>query len=448
MTSLRGLIESAREELPAPSLARWAAVFFTLSVLTFLISLAASQTLLALAGIAYGAHIVRGRRVPDFPPVKLPLAFFCLFSTLSIFWAENRAVGWFAVRKLVLFLILLLAVNLITSSRHLTVLYQGLFLESAAVGIIAAVQFAIQYRAERVLHPGQVYIYMRGDRVRGLMGHWMNFGGQQMLVFVSLAAFLLLASHAAGAATEGRAQEDASLKRGATAPGASRLWWLAASVVAVSIVLNFTRGVWVGCLIAGIYLLARWKPRWLWVLPVLLIAGYFASPDLIRKRLESVRHPSADPSLAIRLEMWRVGWQMMRQHPLVGVGPGNVPETYALYLPPGTVPVVGYHDHLHNDFVQLGAERGLPCLAAWLWLMLSLGWNVARIRRQLVRDSGPLRPAWVADAALACLLAFLAEGCFEFNFGTSPVLMVFLFMMSTPFVVESRMERQKLEARS
>jgi hypothetical protein len=41
---------------------------------------------------------------------------------------------------------------------------------------------------------------------------------------------------------------------------------------------------------------------------------------------------------------------------------------------------------------------------------------------------------WIADAALAGWLAFLAEGCFEFNFGTSPVLMVFLFVISTPFV--------------
>jgi hypothetical protein len=448
VTSLRGLIESAREELPAPSLARWAAVFFTFSVLTFLISLAASQAFLALAGIAYGAHIVRGRRVPDSPPVKLPLALFCLFSTLSIFWAENRAVGWFTVRKLVLFLILLLAVNLVTSSRHLRLLYQSLFLESAAVGIIAAVQFAIQYRAERALHPGQVYIYMRGDRVRGLMGHWMNFGGQQMLVFVSLAAFLLLASHAAGAATDDEAQEDTALKRGATTPGARRLWWLVASVVAVSIVLNFTRGVWVGCFIAGIYLLARWKPRCLWILPLLLIVGYLAAPDLIRKRFDSVRHPSADPSLAIRLEMWRVGWRMMRQHPLVGVGPGNVPETYALYVPPGTVPVVGYHDHLHNDTIQLGAERGLPCLAAWVWLMIALGWHFVRIRRQLIGAPGKRHLAWMADAALACWLAFLAEGCFEFNFGTSPVLMVFLFMMSTPFVAEMKVRNQKSEVRS
>ena len=31
-------------------------------------------------------------------------------------------------------------------------------------------------------------------------------------------------------------------------------------------------------------------------------------------------------------------------------------------------------------------------------------------------------------------MAFLVEGIFEFNFGTSPVLMAFLFVTCTPFI--------------
>ena len=49
----------------------------------------------------------------------------------------------------------------------------------------------------------------------------------------------------------------------------------------------------------------------------------------------------------------------------------------------------------------------------------------------------------MADAAFAAWLAFLAEGFFEYNFGTSPVLMVFLFVMSTPFVAEHLESRAK-----
>jgi hypothetical protein len=42
----------------------------------------------------------------------------------------------------------------------------------------------------------------------------------------------------------------------------------------------------------------------------------------------------------------------------------------------------------------------------------------------------------MADAALAGWLAFFVEGFFEFNFGTSPVLMLFLFMMAAPMVLQ------------
>ena len=209
------------------------------------------------------------------------------------------------------------------------------------------------------------------------------------------------------------------------------------AVVATSLVLNFTRGVWLGCIVATLYIVARWKPRTLWAIPVLLVVAYLAAPSMIRRRVSLAFHPTDDPALAIRLEMWGAGLRMVREHPWVGVGPENIPLVYTQYLPPGTTPMVGYHDHLHDNFLQLAAERGLPCLAAWLWFMLALGWHILRIRRRLSSER------WVADAAFAAWLAFLAEGFFEYNFGTSPVLMVFLFLMSTPFVAEHLESRTK-----
>ena len=262
-------------------------------------------------------------------------------------------------------------------------------------------------------------------RIHGFMGHWMNFGGQQMLVFTALLAFLLL---------------SASVPKGFPAGQEGKgkgLYWLVMAVVATSLVLNFTRGVWLGCVVATLYIVARWKPRTLWAIPVLLVVAYLAAPSMIRRRVSLAFHPTDDPALAIRLEMWGAGLRMVREHPWVGVGPENIPLVYTQYLPPGTTPMAGYHDHLHDNFLQLAAERGLPCLVAWLWFMLALGWHILRIRRRLSSER------WVADAAFAAWLAFLAEGFFEYNFGTSPVLMVFLFLMSTPFVAEHLESRAK-----
>ncbi len=408
MTSLRDLLGTARAELPEVFLARWASVFFSLSVLTFLISLSVSQAFLALAGVLYAVQVLRARPAVAFPPVKLPLALFCLLTILSVFAATNPTAGWLAVRKLVLFAIFLLGVNLVVSARHLKALFLALFLESALAGLFGIVQFVEQYRAVRQFHPDQVYYYMMIERISGFMGHWMNFGGQQMLVALALVAFLLFA------------------------PRPKKIAWAMMAVIAVSIVLNFTRGVWLGCFVGGLYLVARWKPRWLLAVPALVLAGFLVAPQLIRQRVALAFHPSRDPALSIRFEMWHAGLEMIREHPWLGVGPNNIVEVYILYLPPGKTPEVGYHEHMHNNFIQFGAERGLPCLAAWVWLMAALGLHTWRIRRRLT----PGDNAWVADAALAGWLALLVEGCFEYNFGTSPVLMLFLFVSAAPFAAE------------
>ncbi|MEJ2009643.1 MAG: O-antigen ligase family protein [Acidobacteriota bacterium] len=406
METIDNLVGAVRAELPQTTFARWAAIFFSLSVLTYLFSIAVTQAFLALAGLLYAIHVLRNRPSIAFPRIKLPLILFCLFTVISVFYATNRDTGWFAVRKLVLFLIILMAVNLVTTDRHLRWLWQGLFVEAAIVAVVAAVQFVRQFSMVLVEHPHHVYFYMTDTRITGFMGDWMNFGGQQMLVFVFLVAFLLF-----------------SMKP-------RRIWWVLTAIVALSIILNLTRGVWLGCFFAIVYLLWRWKPKWVLALPVLAILMYIFAPRVVHERLYLALHPTKDPALAIRFEMWHAGLRMMKAHPWVGVGPNNIPEVYNLYLPKGYSPIAGYHSHLHDNVIQFGAERGLPCMVAWIWLMLALLWNIWKTRRR----AGP--NLWLVDGALAAWLAFVVEGVFEFNFGTSPVLMVFLFVVSTPFIVE------------
>lgn len=428
VTNLHDYITSGRKDLPQAAEARWASLFFSLHVLTLLLSLTVSQTLLAASGVGYVIHLLRNRPGISFPRVKLPLFLFCLATLNSLLWARDPALGGFALRKLVLFIILLLGVNLVTSIKQLRLLLQGTFFVSALAGLVGAAQFVIQYHTLRRSHPNQVYYFMTLTRNHGFMGHWMNFGGQQMLVFTVLLAFLLLSASPAEAF-----------------PGRERrnkwIYGLLMAAVATSIVLNFTRGVWLGSLVAILYVVARWKPRVLWAIPVLLFVLYLASPNMIRRRISLAFHPADDPALAIRLEMWHAGLKMVREHPWAGVGLDNVRLVYTEYLPPGVMPRVGFHDHLHDNFLQIAAERGLPCLAVWMWFMLALGWRILGTRRNLSRER------WVADAAFAAWLAFMVEGFFEFNFGTSPVLMVFLFVMSAPFAAE-QIERRAKESKA
>jgi O-antigen ligase len=85
--------------------------------------------------------------------------------------------------------------------------------------------------------------------------------------------------------------------------------------------------------------------------------------------------------------------------------------------------------HLHNVPVQIAAERGIPALVIFLWFVVSLGLGLVRLRG----SSDRLLPA----AGLAALSAMLAAGLFEYNFGDSEFLMLFLVLITLPFAARA-----------
>jgi O-antigen ligase len=87
--------------------------------------------------------------------------------------------------------------------------------------------------------------------------------------------------------------------------------------------------------------------------------------------------------------------------------------------------VVHINPHLHNDFLQIAAERGLPAFAIWLWFIAALVLDLWR------RFSAGQHRA-LAAAALATVMALLTAGLFEYNFGDSEVLMTFLIIVTLP----------------
>ena len=122
--------------------------------------------------------------------------------------------------------------------------------------------------------------------------------------------------------------------------------------------------------------------------------------------------------------MMEIGSKMIADHPLTGVGPNMVPRLYAQYRPSYAVNPV--NPHLHDVPLQIAAERGLLALAAWLWFLVALTVAAFRLYRTQV-------PRTLAAAALAAIGGMLAAGFFEYNFGDSEFLMMFLVIVTLPF---------------
>ena len=120
---------------------------------------------------------------------------------------------------------------------------------------------------------------------------------------------------------------------------------------------------------------------------------------------------------------------MIRSHPLTGVGPNMVQRLYVDYKgrtrSSARTGSTHINPHLHNDSLQIAAERGLPALALWLWFIVAL------FARPVARGFNAGQRE-LAATAMATVVALLTAGLFEYNFGDSEVLMLFLTIVTLP----------------
>lgn len=222
-------------------------------------------------------------------------------------------------------------------------------------------------------------------RIRGPLSHYMTYAGWLLLTFCLLLALVLLASF------RGRL-----------------LLLVPAGLALVALFLSYTRNVWVGLGVGVLVLAACWRRRVLWLYPVLALAVLVVFPESVRQRLWSMLD-LRQPANFDRLCMVYSGVQMVRDYPLTGVGLDMVPKMYPLYrrddAPRYRVP------HLHNNLLQIAAERGLAALVAYLWLLSSFFSKAWRSLPLLVGF-----PRACVAATLSAVAAISAAGLFEYNF--------------------------------
>jgi O-antigen ligase len=213
-----------------------------------------------------------------------------------------------------------------------------------------------------------------------------------------------------------------------------RVWWMlpAGALTVVALAFTYSRNAWLG-LVAGtlaIMATARRAGRILLVAAALGTAAVLLAPASVAERAKTMLDLQ-DATIRDRVAMWQAGFAMIADHPVLGVGPGQVRAWYIQYRRPDAVrPTTG---HLHNSPIHIAAERGLPALAVWLWLWVVFFREAGRVLRRLGRDR-PVERALVA-ASLGGVTGFLVAGLFEHNFGDAEVAMVVYALMALPFTV-------------
>jgi O-antigen ligase len=249
------------------------------------------------------------------------------------------------------------------------------------------------------------------------MSHMMTYSGSLMLVTVAVAAYAMCV-------------------------GWQKPRWVLplGLLLAAALFLSETRSA-LGGAVAGVagFLLLKKRLKLILGLAALLVLLFLLSPASIRQRLSAALNPE-DANTKNRIELIGTGLRLIRAHPWFGVG--THVDTEALkYRVTQEFPVWMYI-HLHNNFLQIAAERGVPGLILWLWFMAQICLPAFRMRYAAASGIGVPpddRPdlAFIAIAALGGWIALLVAGMFEYNFGDSEVLTLFLFMISAPYAVTS-----------
>ena len=411
------------------------------------VSVFAAQVGLALVGLIHLVRTVRRETRGFALPIDAAVGSFAIWTFMSAAFAPSPIAATESAKKLVLFLFLYFAAEVLRTDECRELLIDAMLMGGLALASLAVLQFAF------------LGYDTMDTRPRSFLGHYMTASGViaillivaterilamsrpieitrralavcAILLGISIAVMLSYRTGvmpmeverfgilgvglvAARRAWKGLAWPDASLS--------TALALVMAPIGGLALVLSRTRSAWIGVVCGLSVLAAIRRPRLLLFLPGLLALGLLLSPRAVLDRLTI-----SDASSRDRYYMWQAGLDMIMDKPIFGQGTGMILAAYPRYrwqgAPNPNAP------HLHNNFIQVAAERGLPCLVFLGWILYLLGREAWRVRG--LSRYGPL--------VLAVLAATLSSGMFEYTLGDSEILMLVMLLSALPFSTRSQ----------
>ena len=406
------------------------------------VSVFASQVGLAMVGLLHLIRTIKRETRGFTLPVDAAVGAFAIWTFMSAAFAPSPIAAHESAKKIVLFLLLYFAAEALRSESCRELLLDAMLIGGLALSVLAVLQYFFlgydtmdtrprSFLGHYMTASGVIAILLivATNRILG-MSRPIAFGGPSLRMcglIAAIALAVMLAYRTGLMPTEVERVAILALGlvaarrayRGVSWPDASMsntLALLMAPVGGLALLLSRTRSAWIG-VIAGLAMLAWLKrPRLLLFLPAALAVVLLLSPRAIIDRITVTDASSWD-----RYYMWQAGLDMIMDKPIFGQGTGMILEVYPKFrwegAPNPNAP------HLHNNFIQVAAERGLPCLVFLGWILFLLAREAWRVRE--VSRHGPL--------VLAALATTLASGMFEYTLGDSEIFMLILLLSALPF---------------
>lgn len=211
-----------------------------------------------------------------------------------------------------------------------------------------------------------------------------------------------------------------------------RIFWAASGLIlSLGVILTRSRGYYLA-FAAGCFVILCFKGVKAALAGIVVGAVMVAGAALIdapfRERLSTINVRHTDESARIRVRLWRAAAEMIKDHPIAGVGyrkwRDNILD-YSRRVPDWFLDQASFA-HAHNSYLTFAAETGIIGLALFLSFWFMLVREQWRFLRTAVREHAVYA---LAVASLAGLLGLLAAACFEHNLLTATPSLCLFFLI-------------------
>jgi O-antigen ligase len=184
----------------------------------------------------------------------------------------------------------------------------------------------------------------------------------------------------------------------------------------IALILSLSRGGWFGTL-SGLFFMSvalffnpyfQSKRLFLTLVCGFLVVGFIVlSSTPVVKRIRTLEQNNKISIIESRVSRWRGTIAMIKDHPILGTGPGTFAIVFTQYQPPGHA---NRSFFAHNDYLHFASEVGLLLIAIIVWMIITLfikGFEKMKNPSRLVRG--------VTIGAMSGITAILVHSISDFN---------------------------------
>jgi len=331
--------------------------------------------------------------------INLFILLYILFEIFSRFFALYPEGAFINLKRLLLFLIFYVSVIKIVNIKTLERIMLVIVCSISAVAIYELIRYGLKFN--------EMISQMPFSEIRiNYFNYPLTSGEIKMMVFLSVFPLLFI-------------KEKFILEK--------KYLIILLVPVFISMILTQSRNVYVALALCFIVYGIMMNRKFLLAMIIIAAIGWFILPTEYTERMRSIvdlNHLSNKS----RLSMWKVGWEMFRDHPFTGIADSHILEIYKTYKVPGEA---SEGVHLHSNPMMILATTGIFGFISFCSFFILMFLKQIKF---YFNETSPADKALLLGSILV-MISFQVSGIFEWSFGDHEVMTVFFFLIAVPFVV-------------